>query len=1129
MFAKFSVRKPFTVLVGVILIITLGVVSFMNTTTDLIPSLNLPYALIVTQYIGATPEQVEMEVTAPIESRVGIISGIKNVSSTSSEHFSLVVLEFTDDTNMDSASLEIRESLDMIRFPDSVTKPTIMRLNPDMMPIMVTSVFADNMTMSELSEFTKNTVAPALESVPGVASVSTSGLIQNQLYIVINEEKIAQVNENLQAAIEEAKVAGMAQFEAAVEAQVREQVQNLTAELMEQGLPLEMAMAAAQEQIPAITEAVVEVMTEAMAQQQSDSDMQEMPSFEDMLTIEMVKNIISAQSFSMPAGMVDNDEEEFTVRVGDRLRTADEIASLLLFDPGIIPPVRLSDVADIIDTDNSDIQYTRVNGSPAVMLTMQKQTEFSTADLTREIRGKMDELQERFSDLGLNFAVLMDQGDYIDIIVSSILQNLIIGGLLALLILVIFLRDLRPTLVVGISIPVSLMLAFTAMYFTGISLNIISMSGLALSVGLLIDNSIIVIDNIYRLRNEGMPARRAAVQGAREISGAIIACTLTTIAVFLPIVFTQGLTRQLFTDLGLTIGYALLASLLVAMTVVPASSSAVFYRMKEKENKLFNRFRDGYAKILKASLRIKAVILVVSLAAVLLTGYIVYSRGMEFFPAMDMDEIEVGVRLPVGTLFEEAVEIADVLCEHIRKMEDVAYVGVNVTGGGVGGMLGMLGDAFGFGGVNRGGGGNFSVDIYLLLEDKRTLSNDEIADFIMEKDGYEGISINVNTGSMDEIGFLTGASISINITGRELDDLRDTALEVAEIVRGVEGTMNIRDGSNRAAPELRIIVDKDEAMRKGLTTAQVFMAVMGELSNPEAKVSMTLSGLDYEIIIQDASWEEPDRAAIEALELTTPAGEKIKVTEVAEIRDDIGFSSISRENNARYITVGGEIEEGYNVTLINDQIAEKLKNYTPRDGCTVTIRGESEAINEAFKDLYLMLLLALIFIYLIMVAQFQSLLSPFIVMFTIPLGFTGGFLGLLIGGMRLSVVAMIGLILLAGIIVSNGIVFVDCINRLRRQGLAKKDAVVEAGRIRLRPIMMTALTTIAAMSTMTIGMGTGTAMVQPMAVTVVGGLTYATLMTLFVVPCMYDLLHRNRDMTRDEDLDYDKLAEKGTL
>jgi HAE1 family hydrophobic/amphiphilic exporter-1 len=1110
MFAKFSVRKPFTVLVGVILIITLGVVSFMNTTTDLIPSINLPYVMIFTFYRGATPEQVEVEVSAPIESRMGTISGIKNISSVSSEHFSRVILEFTDTTNMDSASLEIRESLDMLNLPDGVAKPTIMRINPDMLPVMVTTVYARNMDMGELSEFAKNTVAPAFEGVPGVASVTASGLIQNELYIIIDHDKITQVNASLQATIaamiEMAMAVQMAEAAAAVEARIME--------LMQEGMSLEDAQETATAEVTAM-----------MAQQQDTGGfaaMGEMPAFEDRITIEMVNMILTYQNFSTPAGIITDGEEDLTVRVGDRLRTTEEVAELLLFDlqiPGI-EPIRLGDVAQIIVTDNSDTQYTRVNGNPAVMLTMQKQTEFSTADLTRDIRAKMDELSERHANIGLEFAVMMDQGQYIDIIVNSILTNLIIGGLLALLILAIFLRDLRPTLVVGISIPVSLMLAFTAMYFTGISLNIISMSGLALSVGLLIDNSIIVIDNIYRLRLQGLPVRRAAVQGAQEISGAIIACTLTTIAVFLPIVFTQGLTRQLFTDLGLTIGYALLASLLVAMTVVPAASSAVFYNMKNKENKLFNKFRDGYGKILKGSLRIKAVILILALGGVIVSGYFVYSKGMEFFPPMDMDEISVSVNLPDGMSFEEAVSIGEEICTHIQTIADVEHVSINVS---TSGMMGMLGGIFGFE-TGSGGGGDYGIEIYLLLHENRTMTNSEIADIIMQKDGLRGAEIQVMTESMDEMQFLTGAPISIVITGRELDDLRDTALEVAEIVRGVEGAVNIRDGSQRAAPEMRIIVDRDEAMRRGLTTAQVFMAAMGEISSPEVKMNVVLDGRDYQIIIQDASYEEPDRAAIENIELIGSNGETVKITEVAEIRDDVGFTSIFRDNNARYLTVSGELEEGANVTLVNDEIARLLADYTPRDGCTVTISGESEAIAEAFTDLYLMMLLALIFIYLIMVAQFQSLLSPFIVMFTIPLGFTGGFLGLIIGDMRLSVVSMIGLILLAGIIVSNGIIFVDCINRLRRGGMAKKEAIVEAGKMRLRPILMTALTTIAAMSTMTIGMGTGVAMVQPMAVTVVGGLTYATLMTLFVVPAMYDLLHRNRDMTKDEDLDYDKTA-----
>jgi multidrug efflux pump subunit AcrB len=1149
MFAKFSVRKPFTVLVGVILIVVLGVVSFMNTTTDLIPSMNLPYAVVFTTYIGATPEQVEVEITSPIESRMGTVGGISSISSTSNEHVSIIILEFTDTTNMDSASLEIRESLDMLNFPDGAGKPTILRLNPDMMPIMVTSVFAESLDLGELSEFTKNTVAPAFEGIPGVASVSLSGLIQNQLYVVIDEAKIELVNQKLRDSITEAvekmQAEGMAQFEAAVGAQVAEQVQNIIGELIMQGFTPEEAGAMAQERIPEISGQVAAAMMEAM---NADGEDAAAPEFNpdvigipaEMLTIDTIKNILTFQNFSMPAGMIEVEGEDVVVRVGDRFRNAAEISGLLIFDPAImiaamtadsgmvvegIEPVLLSDIADVFTTDNSNTEYTRVNGSPAVMITMQKQTEFSTADLTREIREKMDELNERFSDVGLGFAILMDQGNYIDIIVSSILNNLIIGGILAILLLMLFLFDIRPTLVVGVSIPVSLMLAFTAMYFSGVSLNIISMSGLALSVGMLIDNSIVVIDNIYRLRADGVPVRRAAVQGAKEVSGAIVACTFTTIAVFLPIVFTQGLTRQLFTDLGLTIAYALLASLLVALTVVPAASSAVFYKMKPKRNKIFDRFRNGYAVLLRGSLRIKAVVLILPLLLLIASGLLVYSRGMEFFPAMDSEEIIVNVSLPEGTTFDEAVRVAEELSAHIEQIADIEHVGIDVSGGGGGAMLNVLGGMFGMSGAG-GMGGNMAIDIYLLMSENRTMNNAQIADIIMEKDGYMDAELFVTYNSQQtEMGFLTGEGISLRITGRELDDLRDTAIEVANIVREIPGAINVTDGSQRAAPELRIRVDKDEAGRSGLTVAQVFAAAMSAINNPEAKINMTLSGLDYEVVIQDTMWSAPDRATIEALEVTNLSGDKIKITDVAEIYDDTGFTVIRRQDGARFITVRGEIEEGYNVTLVNDEIRSRLADYTPREGCAVIIGGESEAIAEAFGDLYLMLALALVFIYLIMVAQFQSLLSPFIVMFTIPLAFTGGFAGLLIANMRLSIVSMIGLILLAGVIVSNGIVFVDCVNRLRRSGLAKKEALIEAGRIRLRPILMTALTTIAAMSTMTIGMGMGTEMVQPMAVTVVGGLLYATLMTLFVVPCMYDLLHRNRDMSRDEDLDYEKGAE----
>ena len=1131
MLEKISVRKPFTVLVGVILVIVLGVVSFMSTSTDLLPSMNLPYAVVMTTYIGATPEQVETEVTAPIENRMGTVGGIKNITSISNEHFSIVIMEFTDTTNMDSASLEIRESLDMAELPDGAGKPSILKLNPDMMPIMVTSVYMNGMSINELSALTKEKIAPAFEGIPGVASVSPSGLIKNQIYVVISEEKIEQANQKLRDAAreiaEKAMAEGQALVEEAIAAQVADYAGNRTAELMAQGLSAEQAGAQGQMELPAVTEQIAQAVTQSMTEAAGtpggeslmpDLDTLGIPS--EMLSISMVKNILTAQSFSMPAGMIESGSEEFTVRVGDKFTGEEDVYALLIFDPAAfglegLEAVRLSDVADVFATDNSDTDYTRVNGSPAVMLTMQKQTEFSTADLTSEIRAKMDELSDKYE--GLEFAVLMDQGQYIDIIISSVINNLLAGGILALIILIIFLRDLRPTLVVGISIPISLLLAFTAMYFTGVSLNMLSMSGLALGVGMLVDNSIVVIENIYRLRNQGVPARRAAVEGAKEVSGAIVASTLTTIAVFLPVVFTHGITRQLFTDLGLTIAYSLLASLLIALTVVPAASSTVFHSMKEKEHRIFDRLRGGYAGLLRGALKIKWAVLLFSLAAMIASGIAIFAKGAEFIPSMDSEEIMVSVTMPEGAVFDDTVKIADILSARIQEIKDIKQVGATIAGSG-GGMFGMLGGMFG-----GGGSGGMSISVYIILNEDRSMTNVEISELISRKSEDLDCEVTVSGGSTTDVSLLTGDAVSIKVTGRELDDLRDTAIQVAEIVCGVEGTQNVSDGSQNGAPELRIRVNKDEAMRRGLTTAQVFMAANGVVTNPETTVNMTLSGLDYEIVIQDASWNKPGRKAIEGLELTNNSGEKVKLTDIAEIYEDTGFTSIRRSDNTRFLTVSGEIAPGYNVTLVNNEIEKKLRDYTPAEGCSVTISGESEAINGAFNDLYLMLALALIFIYLIMVAQFQSLLSPFIVMFTIPLAFTGGFAGLLIAGMPLSVVGIVGLILLTGIVVNNGIVFVDCVNRLRKyEGMAKKDALVEAGRIRLRPILMTALTTIVAMSTMTIGMGHGTEMVQPMAVTVAAGLVYATFMTLFVIPCMYDLLHRNRDMTKDDDLDYER-------
>ena len=1110
MLEKFSVNKPFTVLVGVILVIVLGVISVMNTSTDLLPEIELPFTAVFTTYIGATPEQVEADITIPLEARMSTLSGIQTVQSISAEHMSVLILQFTEGTNMDSASLEIREALDMMNLPAGASRPMTIRMNPEMLPIMTANVYMEGAAIDQLSEFARLYVAPALEGVPGVAMVNLSGLVNNQLHVVLRNELIEAVNQELNqavAALMDDPGAMMIQFMTMLAARGQEFTEARIAELIYDGASLEEAEAQAQEELPAAIEAITQDIMGAMDERGAMTIA--IPA--EMLNVDTITGILTAQNFAMPAGMTMENGVEYMVRVGDRFESLDEIKNLLIFDPGAmglrgVSPVRLSDVADVFATDDSHLTFARVNGNPGIMLSIQRQSEFTTPDIANAVRGRMDALMNEHP--GLGFAILMDQGQMVDRVIGSVLNNLLYGGLLAIVVLLLFLRDIRPTLIVAVSIPVSLMLAFTLMYFTGVSLNMMSMGGLALTVGMLVDNSIAVMENIFRMRTTTeRSVARAAVSGAKQVSGAIAAATISTIAMFVPIVFTGGMTRQLFQDFGLTIAFSLLASLIIALTVVPAASSVMLKNVKkELEGSLFSRFVNGYEAALRFSLRFKWAVMLVAVGAFVLSFWAIGRRGMEMFPPMDMPQISVTSEMPEGATFEETVAVAEILSERVLAIADVETVGVRVGGGGILQMIGM-------GGFGRiGGGQSTSINMNILLEEGRTITTEELANKIHEISEDLGIESSV-AGADGGMGMMMGDPISIRVEGRELDDIRDTAIALAELISSVEGTMNITDMSEEAAPELRVRVNKDAAMARGLTVAQVFMAVSGSLSAPERSLNMNLNGRSYEIIVTDGDFAPPSR--LENLQIPTASG-FVTLSEIAEVYEDRGFTSITRINRNRFITISGEIAEGFNVSLVNAEIERLLEDFTPVGDSRIFIGGEAEVIADAFGDLILMLALGLLFTYLIMVAQFQSLLSPFIIMFTIPLAFTGGFVGLMIAGMPLSVVAMIGLILLTGVAINNGIMLVSRINQMRWEGMPKKDAIIDAGRKRIRPIIMTAISTIFAMSVIAIGIGDGTEMMQPMAVATIGGLLYATAMTLFVVPIMYDMLHRNRDVTKED-------------
>ena len=1319
--SKYCVKKPFTVVVAVIMVIVLGVISFTSMTTDLLPAMELPYAMVVTSYPGASPERVEAAVTAPLEAGLGTVSGVKNVTSTSSENVSMVALEFEQDTNMDSAMVALSTALDQIKgaLPDTAQNPMLMQLSPDMLPVMIASVDMEDMDIYELTDFVDSDVIPGFERLDGVASVSGTGMVEKTLQVTLNQDKIDEVNtqvlasvddkladakqelddarqkvEDGRAELENGKTAledkqaetasqlaegsaqldsaiaqaqalasqeaaltasktaletekkgyedgakqiadGLAQMDAGL-AQMDDGIAKIDAaaagidQLLARGLPEDTALSdlaamlptqelkdavqalidqgmttladltagkeqllaqkdqltaqrdelaaqrealAAQqtqlqqkmdERLPQIETELANLETELMAAKmmkevaqeglekaqeaykqlesgkisaaagfgsgqaqlaaaeqslaQAEEQMEQaQEQFEDarqqaleqadlstLLTKDMVSGLVMAQNFSMPAGYIKEGDDSYILRVGDAFSDQESVENALLMHIDGVGDIRLKDVADIAMTDNSAESYARVNGNSAVVLTIQKGSTASTSEVSKEANRAIEQLQEKYP--GLRITPLMDQGDYIQMTVSSVLSNLAWGGVLAVIVLAIFLKDFKPTLVVALSIPISLMFAVVLMYFSGVTLNMISLSGLALGVGMLVDNSIVVIENIYRMRSEGVPAAKAAVRGAKEVAGAIAASTLTTICVFLPIVFTEGITRQLFTDMGLTIAYSLVASLLVALTLVPALSSTLLKTASEKRHPWFESMVNGYARALRFCLRHKA--LPLGLAAVLL-GVAVWQTarmGMEFMPSMGGNQVSATLTLPQDTKRQDAYEMADQAMETMLQVPGVETVGA-MDGGSTASLLGM------------GGTSSSTVDsmsFYLLLSEEGAKNSQALADQMTQnvQEQLPGCELSVSTSNMD-MSVLGGSGMEIVIQGRDLDTLQSISQDMMDLLGQVEGFTEISNGQEDGAPQIRVTVDKDKAMQYGLTVAQIYSELSAALTTETTSTTLTVGQDDYDVVIVD----ERDALTRENLldypftvQVQGENGETEEEThtldEFATVQTDASLASISRDNQQRYMTVTAVTEEGYNTTLLSRQVEQLLADYQAPEGYTIQISGEVETIQNAMVDLVKMIALALVFIYLIMVAQFQSLLSPFIVMFTIPLAFTGGLLALWISGQQLSVIAMLGFLILAGVVVNNGIVFVDYANQLRLAGMEKRDALVLTGRRRIRPILMTALTTILAMSTMVFSQDMGAEMSRAMAIVTIGGLAYATLLTLFVVPVLYDLLFR---------------------
>ena len=1251
MISKYSVKRPYTVLVAVVLVIVLGVVSLSKMTTDLLPDMSFQYALVITTDMGASPEQVESDVTAPIESAMATTSNIKNISSISYNSYSIVTLEYEQNANMDSVVIEIQQSLDQIsgQWDDSIGTPMIMKVNPDMLPVLAAAVDVDGMDAAKLSEYVENELSPAIESLEGVASVTTTGQLEEGVQVTLNQDKIDALNKKVQKSIDKQFAKSQKEIDAnkkkvedgqssintgsdqltdAINQTMDKQqellktekdLKNQLADLKKQQKSLSQIQSGIQtfmqsdtytgivsvlkdnpqlaeseemkaqikqlnkvvkeqfaalsslgitvntyEDLPAASAEVGKLLAQVntgiktieSAQKKVESGKVSLSSALDtlnanasltalkvsassaeltsaassledaqsklddakdsaydsadlnkVLSEDTITSLLAAQNFDMPAGYAMDGDTQYLVRVGDAVEDVEDLKKLPLIDMGIdgVKTICLSDVADVTVTDNSDETYAVINGNPGIMLSMEKQTGYSTGEVTDRILEKFKSLEKE--DSNLHLSVLMNQGVYIDMIVNSVMQNMIWGALLAILVLLLFLKDIKPTIVIACSIPLSVVAAVVLMYFTGITLNIISMSGLMLGIGMLVDNSIVVIENIYRLRGEGYSIKKAAVEGSKQVTGAIIASTLTTVSVYAPIIFTEGITRQLFVDLALTIAYTLVASLVVALTFVPAMSSVTLRRTKEIRHPWFDAMKEWYGRALAWCLRFKPVVLIVAVVLLVASAALSVSKGLNF---MDMDmetnQISVSVSAKEGEklTFQELTEASNQVMKRISDIKGIDTIGAMAGGNSTSSLM---------------GGGNDSVSMYILLDEDADVKVSDVTDAITEKTKDLDCEVSTNTSSMDYSSYF-GSGLSVRIKGNDIETLQKLAGEVADVMKDTKGTTDIDDGMEDSEPQLTISVDKKKAAKYGLTVAQVYQLVSAKMADSKTVTTITTDIKDYKVYVQTE--EQADTKLSDIKDMTFSYTNKngkekeIPLTKICKMKETSTLSTISRDAQTRYITVSCGVDEDHNVTLVSNKLQKAIDKLDIPDGYKVEMTGEDETINESMKQLVLMLVLAVIFIYLIMVVQFQSLLSPFIIMFSIPLAFTGGFIALLLTGQEINVLAMLGFIMLSGLIVNNGIVLIDYINQARRAGASKKEAIIESGKTRVRPILMTVLTTVLAMLTTALGIGDGSDMMRPMAITLIGGLVYGTILTLIVIPCIYDLFNREKDMTEEE-------------
>ncbi|MDI3522745.1 MAG: hydrophobic/amphiphilic exporter (mainly bacteria), family [Bacillota bacterium] len=1017
--AQFSTRRPVAVTMVILVLIVLGTVSLTRISIDLLPKMTLPIAAVMATYPGAGPEEIEELVAKPLESVLATVSNVDSIQSISSADAATIIVQFNWGTDMDFATLDMREKIDLAlsRLPDGVDRPMVVKFDPSMMPITILSVSSEGRDLASLKTLLEDKVAPRLERIDGVAYATVMGGPQEEVRVLVDSRRLAGYGFSLAQLVQALK----------------------------------------------------------------------------------------AENLNMPGGTIDQGTREFILRTTGEFKSLDELRNLVLMSPQGVG-VRLGDLADVEEVEDQK-EYTLLNGRPSIGIMIQKEAGANTVKVADQVHREMDRLSRELS--GIKYSYVFDQAKFIQRSIGNLTSNAVSGAVLAIIILYLFLRNVRSTLVIALSIPISIIATFTLVYFNGLTLNMMSLGGLALGVGMLVDNSIVVLENIYRHREEGESRLLAAQNGAGEVAMAITASTLTTIAVFLPIVFIQGLTAQIFRELALTVTFSLLASLLVALTVVPMLASkilvingnsdttpgrpSVFYRASHWMGRRLAALNDRYRALLAWALDHRRAALLGAAAAFILSLLAVPLVGAEFFPATDAGRLSVSVKLPSGTTLEETDKVAERVGQIVSAYPEVETVFVSA------------GRSLQGGSMSGSDSNTASLNIELKPKSERRRSDREIADAIRRQVAkIPGAEIRVSVSDVMSMGGGgVSQAISLSIRGDDLNVLRGLAAKAEALVAEVPGTREVQTSFSEGRPEVQVRLNRAKAASLGLSAAQVAQTVSTAVQGQVA-TEYRVGGKEKDIRVQLAEESANSLAALRSLLISTPTGLTVPLADVADIVIARGPVTIDREDQARVVTVSCDVF-GRPLGGVSQDIRRQLAGLKLPPGYTITFGGQNKEMTDAFAGLSLALGLAVILVYMVMAAQFESLLHPFTIMFSMPLALIGVVLALLITRKAVSVPAFIGVIVLAGIVVNNAIVLVDYINALRARGLGMREAILTAGPVRLRPILMTTLTTVLGLIPLALGLGEGGEMQAPLAITVIGGLSMSTLLTLVVVPLVYTL------------------------